>query len=71
MRKDSNVQDEMKFLHHAIPVFKEPLKHTAWSHDIRMNVQEKYKLRIVQMSFTPELHTYKSEKLKQRKKMIL
>ena len=27
MRKDSNLQDEMKFLHHSIPIFKGPLKH--------------------------------------------
>ena len=26
MKKDSNLQDEIKFLHHAIPTFKGPLK---------------------------------------------
>ena len=25
MRKDYNIQDEMTFLHHAIPIFKGPL----------------------------------------------
>ena len=53
MRKDSNLNDEMKFLHHAISIFKGPLKHTKCIHDIRMNVQEKFKIRIVQMSDSP------------------
>ena len=29
MRKDSNQHDEMKILHHAIPIFKGPLKHAT------------------------------------------
>ena len=66
MRKDSNLQCEMPFLHHALLVFKEPLKHATWIHDIRMNVQENFKIKIVQMSFSHELHTCESEQLKQR-----
>ena len=58
----------MKFLHHAIQIFKDPLKHTTWIHDIRMNVQEKLNIRIVQMTFSPEIHTFGSENLKQREK---
>ena len=55
MRKDSNLQDERKFLHHAFPIFKGPLKHATWIHDIRIKVQEKIKIRIVQVSFSSEL----------------
>ena len=40
MRKDSNLQDEMTFFHHAIPIFKGRLKHATWIHDIRMNMQK-------------------------------
>ena len=40
MRKDSNLEYEMKFLHQAIPIFKGPVQHTTWIHDIRMNVQK-------------------------------
>ena len=29
IRKYSNLQDEMMILHHAIPIFKEPLKHAT------------------------------------------
>ena len=68
MKKDSNLQDEMKFSQHAIPIFKEPLKHATWINDIRMNVQEKFTIRIVQMSFSPELHTCESDELKQRER---
>ena len=56
MKKDSNLQDEMKFLHHAISIFKGPLKNVTWIHNIRMNVQKKCKIRIVHMTFSPELH---------------
>ena len=51
MKKESNLQDKMKFLHHAIPIFKGQLKHATWILDIRMNVQEKFKIRFVQTSF--------------------
>ena len=61
MRKGSNLQDEMKLLHDAISIFKGPLKQSTWIHDIRMNVQEKFKIRIVQVSFTLELHTCEFE----------
>ena len=33
-----------------------------------MNVQEKFKIIIVQMSLSPELHTCESEELKQEKR---
>ena len=68
MRKDSNLQNEMKFLHHAILIFKGPLKHATWIHDIRMNVQEKFKIRIVQILFSPKLHACESKELEQREK---
>ena len=41
-------------------------KYVTWIHDIKMNLQEKFKIRIVQMSFSPELHTCDCEELKQR-----
>ena len=49
MRKDSNPHGEMKFLHHSILIFKGSLKHETWIHNINMNVQEKFKIRIVKM----------------------
>ena len=55
-----------RFSHHAIPIFKRPLKHATWIYDIRMNVQEKFKTRIVQMSFCPELPPCDSEEPRQR-----
>ena len=69
-RKDSSLHDKMTFLHQATPIFKAPLMHTTWIHDIRMNVQKKFKIKIVQMSFSPELHTCDSEELKQRKRTM-
>ena len=71
MRKTSNLQNEMKFLNHAMLIFKGPLQHATWIHEIRMNVQEKIKIRIVQILFSPELHTCKSEELKQREKEMM
>ena len=68
MRKVSSWQDKMTFLHQAIPIFKGPLKHATWIHDIRMNVQEKFKIKIVQMLFSPELHSCDSDELKQRER---
>ena len=44
MRKASNLEDKMKCLHHAIPIFKGPLKHASWIYYIRINVQEKFKI---------------------------
>ena len=38
IRKDSNLHDKMMILHHAIPIFKGPLKYATWIYDIRMNV---------------------------------
>ena len=49
MRKDSSLQDEMTFLHQVIPIFKGLLKHATLIYDIRMNVQERFKIKIVQM----------------------
>ena len=69
MRKDSYLQNDMKFLYHAISIFKWPLKNVIWIHDIRTNVQEKFKIRTVQMSFRPELHMCECEKLKQREQV--
>ena len=68
MRKDHNLQDKMTFLHHAIPIFKGQLKLATWTHDIMMNMQEKFMIKIVQMSFSPELLTCDFEELKQREK---
>ena len=68
MRKDSNIHDEMKFLNHTIPTFKGPIQHATWIHDTRMNVKEKFKIRIVQISFCSELGTCESEELKQRER---
>ena len=62
--KDSNLQDKMEFLHHAVSIFKGPLKHATWIHDIKMNVQEKFEIKIVQMLLSPE----NSDKLKQRER---
>ena len=59
----------MKFLHHATPIFETPLKNATLIHDIRMNVQEKFKIRIVQITYRPELHTCGSEALKRREKV--
>ena len=50
-RHDLSLQDEMKILHNAIPIFKRPLKYSTWFYDIRMNVEEKVKIVKVQMSF--------------------
>ena len=44
------------------------MQHATWIHDMRMNVHEKFKIRIVQMLFSPELHTCESEELKHREK---
>ena len=66
MWNDSSQQDEMRFLHQAILIFKGPLKHATWIHDIRMNVQEKFNIKIVQMLFSPELGSCDSDELKQR-----
>ena len=55
MRKDSNLKDEMMFLHHAISIFKGPLRHAMWIHDIRMNVQDNFKISIVQIMSGTEL----------------
>ena len=68
MRKKSNLQDEMKFLNVAISTLKGPLKHVTWIHEIRMNMQVKLMIRIVQISFTPELCICEYEGLKQREK---
>ena len=68
MRKGFNLQDELKILYHAISIFKRPLKHAISIHDIRINVQEKVKKRIVKTSFSPELLTWESGELKQREK---
>ena len=70
MRKDSNLQDEMKFLHHEIPIFKGPLKHAIWIHDIRMNAQQKFKIRIVQMSLRPELYTCECKDLNRERRYV-
>ena len=51
----------MMFLHHAIPIFKGPLKHATWIHDIKMNVEEKFKIKTLQIAFKTELHTCVSE----------
>ena len=69
MRKDLNLQDEMDFLYHVIPIFNGPLKHAIWTLDITMNVQKKFKIRILQMSFRAELHICECEELKQREKV--
>ena len=61
IRKDSNLQDGMKCLHHSIPIFKEPL-------NMQHGFMTSFKIRFVQMSFSPELHTYEPEGLKQREK---
>ena len=68
IKNNSNLQDETKFLHHAIQIFKGSLIHATWIHDIRMNVQEKFSIKNVQMSCSPELHTCEYEELKQRGK---
>ena len=68
MTKDSSLQGKMTFLHQAIPIFNGPLKHSTWINDIRMNVQEKFEIRIVQMMFSPELCSCDSYKLKQKEK---
>ena len=67
MRNNSSLQDKMTFLHQVIPIFKGLLKHATWIHDIRMNVHEKFKIKIVQMLFSLELCSCEYEKLKQRK----
>ena len=56
----------MTVLHHVILIFKGPLKHAMWIHDVRMNVQEKSKIKIMEISFSSELHTCDNEDLKQR-----
>ena len=66
IRKDSNVKDEIKFLHQSIPILKGSVKHSTWIHDIRMNVQEKFESDIKQILFSPQLCTCESEELKQR-----
>ena len=58
----------MTFLHQAVPIFKGQLKAATWVHDIRMNVQEKIKINIVQILFSPELCTCSSDELKQRER---
>ena len=68
MSEDSYLQDEIKFLHHIIPIFKRPLKNATWTYAMRMNGQETFEIRIVQMSFRPELHMYECEQLKYREK---
>ena len=69
MMKDSNLQGEVKFQHNSIQIFIGPLKNATWTHDSRMNVQEQFKIRIVQISFRLELCMCESEKLKQREKL--
>ena len=56
----------MKFLHHTILIFKGTLINATWIHNIRINGQDKFKIRIVQMLLKPDLHTYELVKLKQR-----
>ena len=40
MWKDSSLRDKMTFLHRAIPIFKGPLKHATWIHDVKINVKK-------------------------------
>ena len=68
MRKDSSLQDEMTLLHQTIRIFKHPLKHATWIHGIRMNVQKKFKIKIVQILFSLKLHSFESSELKQRER---
>ena len=64
-RKDSNLQDEQSFTS-CNPNFQGTTQICNIDSCIRMNVEEKFKIQIVQMSFRSELHTCEYEELKQR-----
>ena len=59
--ESSNLQAGMKFLHHATPIFKGPLKHATWTYDMRNECARKVQDKIVQKSFSPELYICESE----------
>ena len=45
MRNDSSLQDEMKVLHHEIPIFKGPIKYATWLH-VKTNVEKRSKSKL-------------------------
>ena len=67
IQKDEE-REEIKLLYQVFQIFAGPLKHATWIHDIKMNVQEKLKIRIVQMSFSPALCKCEFEELEQRER---
>ena len=61
MRKNSHMWHQLQFFHHAIPIFNTPLKNATWFHEISMSAKENFKIIIMQISFSPELHKCECE----------